>query len=1342
MSNSTVISINMDITQVEKTLARTKKLSYETYNSWKESASKVALAEQKLSHEKQEQNKHLLKLEKTISDIGEKQKNNNKISKEEIRILADTKAKLAKLNKEYIAKNKASSRNIRLIRAEATAQSKFNEQLKKEKIFIEGVIREKNKEASATNKVTSAINKSTASRKKENAERRKGINTLVRHIRRVESLIVSYYALNKAGSLLIKDGIMLNKTIEDGKVGIGALITANTTLADSMGNQLTPAERFQASMMKSEQTIQALKKASIATSATFPELTSVFQVAIGKAFGAGDAMGQTVDDVINNTIKLSQRLTNIAGSTSMEMFKVTQEIRAILAGDITKDAEIAQMLGITSDDIAEAKKSVGGLAKFLEEKLAVFDVLETEKTFSKSLARMTDAMDTVRLEATKPIFDDLAGAMDDIAIFMKENKDDIVEGYKEIYESIKDGAKFIMEHKDSIEFLIKAYALWKASQIALNVASSASLAISKKHIAVGTALGLVTDKNTLSLSRYAKFQLLSTKRAFKQASAYKRVGMALRATPYGIAIAGASYLAIELASATMETDNLTESTKKLKKELTTEQKIIEKTGVVEKEISLQRSLKKAIDTITEARKKQGIALSEADERAIDALRKRLQASKNQIKEVSSELESLEQIDLFNKIGYGIFSQKERGEIVADLKKARLEVMELLKTAKSGTSEFGDLKNTLKLIGKEINKVNSASLLTKVGKKGKTKEELEADAKKIADLNFKILIETNKLKDLEYTNELLLLDRLYGKRKKAGADKIALEKWFSLSIDEINEKYADKDIQRQIKKLELLDKKDKAWILIAKQRRKELAEEGITGLSSLRTIRKEKKEYLKKPKPKEVKELSDTLGEAIASGFIEGVKTGDFTGMFDGISSALMQPITKELESSLSNLIKGEKGGFKMPSSGSLGEAGVGMAIGLATSYIETAVKNINYETMKPFEDAITKFENAVGDFAIQADKARTFGFEGQGFTADIGGVLAKKQSLQATANQAVRAYSDEWAKTIAVGIMTLGTSELFRDKSILGNLETTLKQANKNVSDYSVGTEIAKIAQGAIGFFDGFKDLSDQLSGTDSFKKARIEKAKQNLSGISQFLSSTGEVTDASFKAGIANFAGFGDELEELVEILGVAKEGSVEYGDALTGIQDILGAGTTAQQALDLADSVNIMADSVVNATSSIESAVASLSSTIDAQQNFLDTNRGLVEGSGESVVRLNDRLQEEILQANEAKKALADARASGVPWAEFAEAVNKEESDVLSLGQMVIDASQTAFASTDTATDLISNVLNVVSERQEGIIDIQQALQEEATITLKSIDATLTENLIDINENIAILASKLLNS
>ena len=201
--------------------------------------------------------------------------------------------------------------------------------------------------------------------------------------------------------------------------------------------KLTSYEKFLLSTEKSQKILKQLKEESIKTVATFPELVEIFNNALTPALtNSTQAMGKTLEETIQNTIKLSKRFANIGGAMGMSMDMINEEIRSTLEANITKDTRIAKMLGITNADIKAAKQQVNGLVDFLNEKLGYYDVLEEETTYSKTLNTLKDSIDELMIETSKPLFDDLYVQLATLSDYLRDNAGDIVDSFNEIYESV------------------------------------------------------------------------------------------------------------------------------------------------------------------------------------------------------------------------------------------------------------------------------------------------------------------------------------------------------------------------------------------------------------------------------------------------------------------------------------------------------------------------------------------------------------------------------------------------------------------------------------------------------------------------------------------------------------------------------------------------------------------------------------------------------------------------------------------------------------------------------------------------------------------------------------------
>lgn len=319
------------------------------------------------------------------------------------------------------------------------------------------------KDEQAKKKDTKAIQDNTGAIQSNNAVRNSSINSLVRHIRQVETLVVSVYGLKRAYDTLLGSGISLHRQIESQTAGIAALITANTRLASGSKDL---AKHFKIASQTAEQTMKKIKTASVETAATFPELTAIFQQAVGGALGAGKAMGDTIEKQIDNTITLAKRMSNIASAIGMPMAQVNEEIRSIIEGTTDINSRIAKMIGITNEEIRKAKTEKDGLVKYLNEKLKPFDALADIQSFDRLLARIKDKIDNIKLEATEEAFKEIKKHLKDVDAWLAKNNGEIVktiaEGIKALSEAIAKIVKFTVEWKDEIVAVVKAFAVFKA----------------------------------------------------------------------------------------------------------------------------------------------------------------------------------------------------------------------------------------------------------------------------------------------------------------------------------------------------------------------------------------------------------------------------------------------------------------------------------------------------------------------------------------------------------------------------------------------------------------------------------------------------------------------------------------------------------------------------------------------------------------------------------------------------------------------------------------------------------------------------------------------------------------
>lgn len=195
-------------------------------------------------------------------------------------------------------------------------------------------------------------------------------------------------------------GIEYNATIEQSRLAIASLITAQADLVTATGEHLQGVEALDAAYELATDQVRKLRIAGIQTAATTKELVDAFQQAVG----AGTAAGLTLDEIRVFTIRIAQA----AGALGVPYRQLNEEIRSLLGGIIDQNTRIAKSLQITNDQVRAAKEQ-NRLADFLNEKFAAFGVAGERivKTWNALKSNVKETLELLSGEITKPLFEAL-----------------------------------------------------------------------------------------------------------------------------------------------------------------------------------------------------------------------------------------------------------------------------------------------------------------------------------------------------------------------------------------------------------------------------------------------------------------------------------------------------------------------------------------------------------------------------------------------------------------------------------------------------------------------------------------------------------------------------------------------------------------------------------------------------------------------------------------------------------------------------------------------------------------------------------------------------------------------
>lgn len=225
-------------------------------------------------------------------------------------------------------------------------------------------------------------------------------NGLTAGIGGATAAIAGLIAAVAAVGVAFKKGLDINAEVETARLGIKSLVAALTDVKDATGKTATGKEQLDIAGRIADEQVKKLRVAGLETAASFQQLLGAFQQGIG----AGSGAGLKLDEIRELTVGIVQA----AGAIGVPMEQLNQEVRSLLAGDISSDSTVAKALGITNTQVKEWREA-GKLADELNKKLEVFKRLgpETAKTWTATLANLQEGASLFLGTMTEGAFDRL-----------------------------------------------------------------------------------------------------------------------------------------------------------------------------------------------------------------------------------------------------------------------------------------------------------------------------------------------------------------------------------------------------------------------------------------------------------------------------------------------------------------------------------------------------------------------------------------------------------------------------------------------------------------------------------------------------------------------------------------------------------------------------------------------------------------------------------------------------------------------------------------------------------------------------------------------------------------------
>lgn len=180
----------------------------------------------------------------------------------------------------------------------------------------------------------------------------------------------------------ISRGVEFNRTMMDSEIGI------SNVLAKFMGlNQ-------EAARGEAAKAMQKIIELEPKTAAGLSDLVQGFLATVAASQSAGISVEENID--------LVGKFANALANANIPAEQLSQELRAIMTGNITPDASLAKILQLSNEDINKAKEA-GNLYQLLVERLGSLG--NAGDSASVRLSTLNSSIEKTLGAATEPIFD-------------------------------------------------------------------------------------------------------------------------------------------------------------------------------------------------------------------------------------------------------------------------------------------------------------------------------------------------------------------------------------------------------------------------------------------------------------------------------------------------------------------------------------------------------------------------------------------------------------------------------------------------------------------------------------------------------------------------------------------------------------------------------------------------------------------------------------------------------------------------------------------------------------------------------------------------------------------------
>lgn len=234
-----------------------------------------------------------------------------------------------------------------------------------------------------------------------------GINTLARIGFAGQGLLFIVQPIKAAFEGLFNFTLGQNIKLQDTILATATTLATTADVIAANGDKIVdPFERIKALQGPVEDAIDSIRERSLklagVTSSQVIDVFSVVATSIGQINGS-----------LKDAEDLAIAFTASLGTLGIPLFQARQEVGSILGGYITEDSLLARRLGITNQQVREAKTQSGGITKFLLDKLSTAEAGQEilAKGFRGVTSNIAELFELIGLAVGKPLLDPLVNSL-------------------------------------------------------------------------------------------------------------------------------------------------------------------------------------------------------------------------------------------------------------------------------------------------------------------------------------------------------------------------------------------------------------------------------------------------------------------------------------------------------------------------------------------------------------------------------------------------------------------------------------------------------------------------------------------------------------------------------------------------------------------------------------------------------------------------------------------------------------------------------------------------------------------------------------------------------------------